>query len=427
MKKNILYLFLSIFYFAQIFSIYSGEWTDIIYPLPQYHSLLAISTVSKDIGWIGGSRGLILRTTNGGANWINVGNKEPIDSIHIGMCFAFDENRVYALGAIFLNNTWLFRTLDGGNNWEMLLSQPGGYFDNIAFKDSLNGILIGDPVGGRWSIWKTSDGGTTWDSTGLYLIKDGYDTSFFRDIDINGDTIWFGTSNSRIYYSYDFGNKWMYSNVICDRIETIGLIGYIGFAAGGMFTSCGIKTTNGGINWYSTDLIPGQSIMYITHIDDKFWVSTGNKIYCSYDNGNNFFLQHTRPISEGYWQIDLKKKNNEIFGWAVTNTGTISKYHEFIGVKNISSEVPDKFMLYQNYPNPFNPTTDIIFSIPVNTHVKITIFTITGAEVATIMNDFKMPGDYSVKFNGTNLASGIYIYRIEAGSFTESKKMLLIK
>jgi photosystem II stability/assembly factor-like uncharacterized protein len=428
MKKNILYLFLSIFNFVNIYTIYCGEWTDITYPLPQNHSLLSVSTVSQNIGWIGGSRGLILKTLNGGVNWINVGNKYPIDSIHIGVCFAFNENKAFALG-VFGSMTYLFRTDDGGNNWVTLISQPGGYFDNLAFKDTLNGIVIGDPVGGRWSIWKTSDGGLIWDSAGLYLIEDGFDNSFFRDIDINGDSIWFGTTNSRVYYSYDFGDNWMYSNARCDYTETIAVNGNIGFAGkGGVGFGCVLKTSNGGINWSQFNLLPDQPLMYITHLNNSFWYSSGNKIYCSYDNGNNFFLQHTRPITEGgYWQIDLKKTNNEIFGWAVTSKGTISKYHEFIAIKKISTEVPYKFMLYQNYPNPFNPETKIKYDLKAAGEVKLVVYDIQGSETAVLVNQRQEIGTYEVEWNAVDYPSGVYFNKLITDNFTDTKKMLLIK
>lgn len=94
---------------------------------------------------------------------------------------------------------------------------------------------------------------------------------------------------------------------------------------------------------------------------------------------------------------------------------------------NSNEKIIIDFKLSNNYPNPFNPSTDIKFSIPQNQFVKLIIYSITGEEVTTLVNDFKTAGEYSVRFDGSNLASGIYIYKIEAGSFTASKKMLLIK
>ena len=88
---------------------------------------------------------------------------------------------------------------------------------------------------------------------------------------------------------------------------------------------------------------------------------------------------------------------------------------------------PDKYELNQNYPNPFNPATTIRFSIPIRSHVSVKVFDILGNEVATVLNETKESGSYSLEFDGTSLVSGIYVYRFVAGNFTESRKMLLLK
>lgn len=93
-----------------------------------------------------------------------------------------------------------------------------------------------------------------------------------------------------------------------------------------------------------------------------------------------------------------------------------------------STELPTEYSLSQNYPNPFNPTTNIKFDIPVNAaDVKLVVYDLTGRAVATLVNQNMNAGSYQVTFNGANLSSGMYFYKISAGSFSAVKKMVLIK
>lgn len=98
-----------------------------------------------------------------------------------------------------------------------------------------------------------------------------------------------------------------------------------------------------------------------------------------------------------------------------------------VGISNISNEVPGKYSLEQNYPNPFNPQTKIKFALPKEGLVKISIFDISGKEIAQLVNEKLSVGTYEADFNGASFASGTYFYKIEAGNFVETKKMILVK
>ena len=88
---------------------------------------------------------------------------------------------------------------------------------------------------------------------------------------------------------------------------------------------------------------------------------------------------------------------------------------------------PKKFELSQNYPNPFNPSTTIKFSLPEAGNVKLTIYNILGQEVRTLVNETKESGVYTINFNADDLDSGVYIYKLQYGSFVQTRKMILIK
>lgn len=96
------------------------------------------------------------------------------------------------------------------------------------------------------------------------------------------------------------------------------------------------------------------------------------------------------------------------------------------GVEN-GNAVPNEFNLLQNYPNPFNPTTTISFSLATNGFVNLTVFNIAGEKVATLVHKEYQTGNYTVEFNAANLPSGIYLYRLSAGNFVSTKKMILMK
>jgi hypothetical protein len=96
-------------------------------------------------------------------------------------------------------------------------------------------------------------------------------------------------------------------------------------------------------------------------------------------------------------------------------------------VSDNAATTPESFELSQNYPNPFNPSTDIRFQVPAVGNVKLAVYDLLGREVAVLVNEKKESGSYQVTFNANNLASGVYMYRLQAGSFVEARKMLLIK
>ncbi|MCX6168333.1 MAG: T9SS type A sorting domain-containing protein [Ignavibacteriales bacterium] len=90
-------------------------------------------------------------------------------------------------------------------------------------------------------------------------------------------------------------------------------------------------------------------------------------------------------------------------------------------------EIPTNYSISQNYPNPFNPSTKIKYQISTSGKVSLNVFDLLGNKIATLVNDFRSPGSYTVDFDGENIPSGIYFYRIQVNEYTEAKKMILIK
>ncbi len=109
------------------------------------------------------------------------------------------------------------------------------------------------------------------------------------------------------------------------------------------------------------------------------------------------------------------------------NTGGIYTNPDAIGITTISTLVPKQFSLSQNYPNPFNPNSKIKFQIAKSGDTKLVVFDMLGREVETLVNENLNPGTYEVDFEGSNFSSGVYFYKLTAGSYAETKKMSLIK
>jgi len=108
---------------------------------------------------------------------------------------------------------------------------------------------------------------------------------------------------------------------------------------------------------------------------------------------------------------------------------SVIKYSQLIPTNNeeVSNDAPERFYLEQNYPNPFNPTTKISFSIPSSAFALLKVYDVLGNEVTTLISEEKPAGNYEVIWNATNLPSGNYFYTLTSGSFSQTKKMILLK
>ena len=178
--------------------------------------------------------------------------------------------------------------------------------------------------------------------------------------------------------------------------------------------------------------------MSLKYTSPKTLYSAGffGKVYKSTDNGINWNQQSSYSfIGTNIKKIDFL---DSLFGFTMdyadilktTTGGEIS-----VNIFPINSEIPVEYLLKQNYPNPFNPTTKIRFDIPSgfpartsrNDKVVLKVYDVMGREVQTLVNERLQPGSYETSFDGSGLNSGVYFYKITAGNFTETKRMLLIK
>jgi hypothetical protein len=162
------------------------------------------------------------------------------------------------------------------------------------------------------------------------------------------------------------------------------------------------RSTNSGTNWILRDSVNAGVTAYI---DNGL---TSGQIYC-------------------YRVCSGNCRGNSAYTPPACDTAGV-----LVAVSNIGTEIPKVFALYQNYPNPFNPGTKIKFDIPQNAEsqgskVRLTIYDVLGREKAVPVNEMLVPGSYEIDIDGSNFASGIYFYRLEAGEYVNEMKMVLLK
>ncbi len=240
-----------------------------------------------------------------------------------------------------------------------------------------------------------------------------------------GTDIFAGTENG-IFLSTNNAANWIsvnngLTNLDIRTLAAWGNYLYAGSWGGGVFLS-----SNSGSSWNSVNSGLTNLLVNTLAIDDTvIFAGTEGGVYFSTNNGLNWIVKNEGIGSlNSVYAIDFK--NNFVFA-GLSNAVWSRPLDELIGVRRLNELVSEKFYLYQNYPNPFNPNSKIKFQTSKFSHVKLTVFDILGKEIHTLVNGELSPGTYEADFDGSNSPSGIYYYRLNAGDYIETKKMVLLK
>ncbi len=272
-------------------------------------------------------------------------------------------------------------------------------------------------------IYISKNNGTSWTSSGL-------SNTDIRTIVISSNSILAGTFNNGIFLSTDSGTSWTsINNGLSDSASSpvwdLCVSGTYIFAA----TDSGIfRSSDNGTNWIPTNT-------GLTQIDGQTFTISGNNIFFGSFGGGVFLSNNNGAswIQANIGLTDLYIRSLAVSGsylYAGTYYSGVWKRQlsEMItAVKEIKEEIPATFSLSQNFPNPFNPSTSISFTLPSKSFVSLKVFDLIGREVATIVSEEISAGSYSRQWNASALSSGIYFYCLQAGSFTETKKLVLLK
>jgi len=385
--------------------------------------LYSVKAVSNTVGWTAGAGAVVRKTTDGGITWVD-GNPNP--GVIVGDIYnieAIDANTAWVTTSS--TTTFIYKTTNGGVNWVQVYSQAGGFINGIKMVTAVNGYAFGDPVASVWTILTTVDGGTTWTQLPTAPAA-GAEDGRNNCMQVSLPDIWYGTGQNKVYHSSNSGATWTNSVTTGITGQVAGIqfnTNMVGLVGGATMS----KTTDGGTTW-SLLAVPGSgTISGIEGSGSDYWFVRGTGIYRTTDVGVTWNQVHTQTAAQNDISLVLDGSGC-VTGWAAGTTGTAAKMSGIpVGINDPTSEFPTSYKLEQNYPNPFNPTTNITFALPMAGNVELKIYDILGKEVATLVNTFKNSGTHIVPFDASALSSGIYIYKITAGDFADSKKMVLIK
>ena len=359
------------------------------------------------------------KTTDNGNTWITINN--GFTAPRKVKDFYYADGKLWCAA----ENNGLFYSTNFGNLW--IREHSSSIVNPDAVVASGNYVIVSSTY-----VYYSTNLGSNWIN-----MNQGQYPVFVGSLIINGNNIYAASSNNShgCFVSFLGGTSWtrINGNLTGDNSE-MDEIRYENnkiYAAtqGGIWSS-----SDNGTNWINLNTALTNVNLWALHLrNSNIFVGSGNdvtnhsKIYLSNNDGSSW-----SDISSGL-QTNLSfseiTTNSTHAFVMIFQTGAVYRrpLSELIGIQPISSEVPKQFSISQNYPNPFNPVTNINFDVKSKGLVKLAVFNSIGQEVAIILNQELSPGTYKANWNAANYPSGVYYYKLESGSFTETKKMVLIK
>ena len=404
-------------------------------------TLYALQFVSDKVAYAGGYGGMVMKTEDAGLTWsANYVPGNILNPTINDICFV-NEN----VGFLSRKNRLISKTVDGGNNWITVLPDTSWNkttLYGIAFANENFGIAVGKYGTGISALYKTTNGGNNWEKQ-IGTFDEQLGDVFLSD-ENNGVVV---GRNKLISYTTDGGNTWVKAtlNGLPDPSASINF-NEIKLLNDGFGLACGdllMKTEDGGKVWSYVDIpdLP-KEIQSCALVDRQTWYITGSKfVFKTTDAGANWTdISDTTYISKNANLNSIAIDANG-YPWIAGATSQIYTLAPLTDIKSKEHKIISNFKLEQNYPNPFNPTTVIKYEIQnvktqniASQQVQLKIYDILGNEITTLVNEKKQPGNYKVVFNASNLttsrhglSTGVYYYKLTVGNFSKTKMMVLLK
>lgn len=410
---------------------------------PTSHLISKIFCIDTLTYWAAIDSGLIIHTTNGGAEWQiqNSGIAEKIQSIYF-----INAYHGWAVASRFdsIFGSYILKTSNGGEIWENeFFAIENKYFNTIYFQDSSNGWVAGGP---SQSFYRTTDGGVSWNTpnfdsslfTSFPILDIKFSTPHYGFacgglIDLVG-VIWRTTDSGATWSAQSLGPEPIHELTFIDSMNIIGVGGDYEYGTGI------IRSSNGGIRWlYEQPGFLGVATGVSFRKPNEAWacLSSESKFIISVDSGKTWDIEST-PNNIAIIDVVFA---DSLHGIAVGDGGAILRYNPYpVRVNEEEVFQPNANKLFQNYPNPFNPSTKIKFQISDNFHISLKVFDVLGNEITTLVSEYKPIGIYEVEFTakggqessisqsaGKFPASGVYFYQLKVGESIQTKKMILLR
>lgn len=387
----------------------------------------------------------ISKSTDGGATWITKNSGLGSTNLNItAMAVSTTDPSLVYIGT---RGSGVYKSINGGDSWTNITSTiASSYIFSLAISPSnANIVYAGTRDAG---IYKSTNGGTSWNqSLSGTPINSNFTSKIIMSIVIdqtNENIAYASDYTSGLYKTIDGGTSWQLSNtnlttraVTSLSLSSDGLLLYAATQGEGIFrlqTSAVAAPTapaptspaNGAINQQLNLTLSWGAVMGADSYDLQ--VSTN-------PNFTTLFLEDSTLTAPSrqlgtlalnttyYWRVSAKNLGGTSPFSSTFNFKTVLS----TSVENVGNEIPKEFGLSQNYPNPFNPSTTIEFQIPKNSHVTLKVFDPLGKELLTLLQEEKNAGSYKTQWDANNLPSGVYFYRLQAGNFVDTKKLILMK